>query len=243
MPRGVNTYDEGRIQNRNAANGNVLNVVSPGLVTDGMIFGLDAGNRTSYPGTGSTWLDLMGVNNGTMNAGVSWVQDTTDTIRVNGTGTGITFTDSGLLPQSGLTVSVWVKTSTADKWVVDKGNGGFSSGYSLSSGSTGLIGLAVNNIGLNTPTAITTGLWTNVVGTWNPSTLIEMYRNGAQVATRTTSIPASISNPSANLRIGARTPSSDQWNGEIAQVLIYNRPLSPTEVSQNFEATRRRFGV
>jgi hypothetical protein len=243
MPRGVNTYDEGRIQNRNAANGDVLNVVSPGLVTDGMIFGLDAGNRTSYPGTGSTWLDLMGVNNGTMNAGVSWVQDTTDTIRVNGTGSGITFTDSGLLPQSGLTVSAWFKTSTADKWIVDKSNGTYSTGYNFGSGSTGQIGLTVNNIGLNTPTAITTGLWTNVISTWQPSTFMAVYRGGAEVATRTTSIPASISNPSANLRIGARTPSSDQWNGEIAQVLIYNRPLSPTEVSQNFEATRLRFGV
>jgi hypothetical protein len=243
MPRGVNTYDEGRIQNRNAANGDVLNVVSPGLVTDGMIFGLDAGNRTSYPGTGSTWLDLMGVNNGTMNAGVSWVQDTTDTIRVNGTGSGITFTDSGLLPQSGLTVSAWFKTSTTNKWVVDKSGGGAATGYCFITGGAGGFFLFVNNISISDSTSIATGTWLNFVGTWQPSTFMAIYRNGTQVNSRTTSVPASITDPSSNLLVGARQTARDQWNGEIAQVLIYNRPLSPTEVSQNFEATRRRFGV
>jgi hypothetical protein len=243
MPRGVNTYDEGRIQNCNAANGNVLNVVSPGLVTDGMIFGLDAGNRTSYPGTGSTWLDLMVVNNGTMNAGVSWVQDTTDTIRVNGTGSGITFTDSGLLPQSGLTVSAWFKTSTANKWAVDKSGGGAATGYCFITSAAGAFFLFVNNTSISDSTSIATGTWLNFVGTWQPSTFMAIYRNGTQVNSRTTSVPASITNPSSNLLVGARQAARDQWDGEIAQVLIYNRPLSPTEVSQNFEATRRRFGV
>jgi hypothetical protein len=185
----------------------------------------------------------MGVNNGTMNAGVSWVQDTTDTIRINGTGSGITFTDSGLLPQSGLTVSAWFKTSTTNKWVVDKSGGGAATGYCFLTSGAGGFFLFVNNTSISDSTSIATGTWLNFVGTWQPSTFMAIYRNGTQVNSRTTSVPASITNPSSNLLVGARQTARDQWNGEIAQVLIYNRLLSPTEVLQNFEATRRRFGV
>jgi hypothetical protein len=35
----------------------------------------------------------------------------------------------------------------------------------------------------------------------------------------------------------------DTFKGNIAQVSIYNRALSASEVSQNFNATRSRFGI
>jgi hypothetical protein len=38
-------------------------------------------------------------------------------------------------------------------------------------------------------------------------------------------------------------PNSDQFGGNISQVLIYNRALSSDEVSQNFNALRRRYGI
>ena len=42
---------------------------SPAIVTDGLVFCLDAANKRSYPGTGTTWTDLKGVNNGTLTNG------------------------------------------------------------------------------------------------------------------------------------------------------------------------------
>jgi hypothetical protein len=33
------------------------------------------------------------------------------------------------------------------------------------------------------------------------------------------------------------------WEGKIAEFRIYNRILSPTEISQNFNATRSKYGV
>ena len=39
------------------------------IVTDGLVLRLDAGNRNSYPGSGTTWTDLSGNgNNGTLSA-------------------------------------------------------------------------------------------------------------------------------------------------------------------------------
>ena len=244
MPRGINIYDTGRIQGRNPANANILNVVSPGLVTEGLIFAVDAGNRASYEGAGSTWFDLQGVNNGTMTAGVSWVRDTTDTMRFNGTSGNVSPVDSGLLPRSGLSVHVWFKTSTANSWAIDKSNGGAATGFCVIQSGVGNGFFFVNNISLSTTAAVNTGAWVNLIGTWEPSTYMGLYRNGTLNNSRTSSVPAAMTDPSANLRIGSRGPSGrDWWNGEIAQVLLYDRPLTDTEASQNFEATRVRFGV
>jgi hypothetical protein len=33
------------------------------IVTDGLVLSLDAGDRNSYPGSGTTWRDLSGNNN------------------------------------------------------------------------------------------------------------------------------------------------------------------------------------
>ena len=39
------------------------NLYGPRIVTDGLVLHLDAGNRKSYPGSGSTWYDLSGQDN------------------------------------------------------------------------------------------------------------------------------------------------------------------------------------
>ena len=57
MPRGINDYDTAELQGRNVANANSVNIVSPGLITDGLTLHLDAGNFVSYPAAGSTLQD------------------------------------------------------------------------------------------------------------------------------------------------------------------------------------------
>jgi len=43
------------------------------IVRNGLVLHLDAANRKSYPGTGTTWTDLSGLNNnGTLTNGVSY---------------------------------------------------------------------------------------------------------------------------------------------------------------------------
>jgi len=45
---------------------------NPAIVTDGLVFCVDAANKRSYPGTGTTWTDLVGGNNGTLINSVSF---------------------------------------------------------------------------------------------------------------------------------------------------------------------------
>jgi hypothetical protein len=48
---------------------------------------------------------------------------------------------------------------------------------------------------------------------------------------------------SSNLGIGTGGAGSQLLPGTIGVVQIYNRSLSATEILQNFQATRTRFGV
>jgi hypothetical protein len=53
-----------------------------------------------------------------------------------------------------------------------------------------------------------------------------------------------LATPSSNtLKIGTSTSAGEYLNGQIALVQIYNRVLSASEVLQNFNAYRQRFGV
>ena len=41
----------------------------PDLIQDGLVLALDASDRNSYPGSGTTWYDLAGTNNGALTNG------------------------------------------------------------------------------------------------------------------------------------------------------------------------------
>ena len=56
-------------------------------------------------------------------------------------------------------------------------------------------------------------------------------------------IPSTTGTVNTTLNIGSYPPNNNYSNGNISQVLLYNRALTAQEVSQNFNATRARFGI
>jgi hypothetical protein len=50
-------------------------------------------------------------------------------------------------------------------------------------------------------------------------------------------------NTPLGFRIGSDISGTNNWNGSVSNVQIYNRALSGNEIKQNFEAYRGRFGV
>jgi hypothetical protein len=219
----------------------------PYIVRDsGLVLELDAADRNSYPGSGTTWRDLSGTdnsNNGTLTNGPTFSNTNNGNIVFNGSTQYVAFTDIGLIPTTGLTVSVWFKTTVADRWLIDKAAGATINGYSLRGTSTSDIQFSVNTITIGGGVIVTGGNWIQAVGTWTPSTSIIFYLAGVQVSSTTTSIPASITNPSSNLQVARRSTNVDYWNGSVAQVLIYTRALSATEILQNYNAQKSRFGL
>ena len=220
-------------------------IATKAVVQSGLVLNLDAGVLSSYTVPGTTWTDLSGnANNGTLEVGVGYSGDNFGSLSFDGTDDYINFTsDSNLLPTAGLTVSAWFKTAVADKWILHKSNTLNTTGYNLNGNADGTASFAVNDAFVFTGGVITTGAWINLVGTWTPSTSIRMYRNGVLDNANTTSIPVSITNPSTIIEIGRRSSGSDYWNGNISQVSIYNRALTATEIQQNYNALKGRYGL
>lgn len=94
----------------------------------------------------------------------------------------------------------------------------------------------------NTNGQIPRNQWTHIVGTYNGSTS-RMYINGVEIwnASLTGTIP------SATYYIGTYggtiVDDTHNFNGYISVAKIYNRALTAEQVLQNFNASRRRFGL
>ena len=86
---------------------------------------------------------------------------------------------------------------------------------------------------------LATGVWYHFVGVYNGSQGI-LYRNGVVYAGPTTL--TSHTSEAANFEIG-RYNGAGNTNGSIAIAKFYTRALTAAEVSQNYEATKTRFGL
>jgi len=95
--------------------------------------------------------------------------------------------------------------------------------------------------------AIADNVWRHfaVVVDKSGSNTVTIYINGVAY-----SIPAALpagnyypSSGSPPLYIGCNKTNADLWNGEIPQILYYQKALTAAEVLQNFNATRKTYGL
>ncbi len=85
--------------------------------------------------------------------------------------------------------------------------------------------------------------WTNMCFTWKINGTSAIYKNGVVYTSRSIgNIPST--NPASNGTIGLGHANADNYyDGKMPAVSIYNRQLSPSEVAQNFNALRGRYGI
>lgn len=235
------------------------------IVTTGLVLNLDAADRNSYPGSGTTWTDTSGYsNNGTLTNGPTFDNNNGGAIVFDGTNDKVTsasnFTFGSTTQKSH---NIWFKTSSATlqtllflganlndyKWqyIFITSTGGLSVMF----GDNSFYNERANGItGFN----LSTGNWTNLCVTVNTNNSagnrVKIYINGTQYAI------SSFDNDSGNpfydggmyLQLGAANlgQGSDYYsplNGQIAHVSLYNRALSASEVLQNYTVQRKRFGI
>jgi len=221
---------------------------SPRIVTDGLVLCLDAGNTKSYPGSGSTWTDLSGkgnvgelVNSPTYNSSnLGYFQFVTDDYARIPNNTDLnTQTPS---------VEVWVKTNNTNQNGFWFEKGTVNTQYSLFQEGTGIqwrqnIG-GVTNLTTTTATYMNTTSWYQVVGTYT-SGARRLYINGTLVNSDAQS--GTIATNSGGMSIGVYGGYSGgrgyYYNGNLSICRVYNRVLTASEIQQNFNALRSRFGI
>lgn len=232
MPRGVNTQDEGRIQGRNVANANSSNIVAPGIVTDGLVLHLDAGNYQSYPIAGTTWYDLSGYrNNGTLTNGPVYTREGGGAIDLTATSTD--YVTGPITDLSAYTLCIFMLPVT------------FGTGNGLFAGSNSSVYMQFGGVtdrwqfeNANTPPALTMGTWTYLCGVQTSSSVQQAYKDGVLGSSATGSMTLGTS-----YAIGRRPLGPVYSNIKVAIAQIYARALSGQEIAQNFNALRARFNI
>jgi hypothetical protein len=214
---------------------------SPKIVTDGLVLALDAGNRKSYAGSGTIWNDLSGNNNtGTLSNSPTFTDANNGSFTFNGTNSVQTAVN---IVCTAMTILMFIKRNGTQ---ISNAGLTFNRGTSV----TGLNFYGLNNTlsyhwnndastyNFASNLLIPDNVW-SMVGMSVTSTAATLYVNMESA----TNINAHASTTIDNLRIAVDTDSGRRFTGNIATTLLYNKALSPSEVLQNFNATRNRFGV
>jgi hypothetical protein len=230
---------------------------SPKVITDGLVLYLDAANRYSYVSGSTSWNDISrGGNNGTLFNGPTFSSANAGSITFDGTNDYGTINQLDLSSTNKITVSFWFKfTSTTAKLPSefttnsDNTTGAFQIGTSAV--SPGDLYAHIYQGGYNmirTSASYNDGLYHNVAFVFDLSLAvnqkIQCYVDGNVVS----KIQMQSTNVTANflkndLYIFSRAGTSFFQPGTLNMYKIYNRALSATEVLQNYNATKTRFGL
>jgi hypothetical protein len=222
---------------------------SPSIVTDGLVLYLDAANRKSYPGTGTGWNNITtNTNNGTLINSPVYGNKGNGNFAFDGV-------DDYIEVPANIDFNFGTGDLAIEAWITWDGtyaSGGRSLCSTGGSGSLDQIGIfngfgiyfggISNNVPSNYPPI---NVWSHVVAT-RIGTTIKIYINGSETASGTQS--NSIGSSVLNFRIGWRRDSdvvnAHPWKGDIGCIKIYKgKGLTPTEIQQNFNALRGRFGI
>jgi|694.fasta_scaffold24344_2 uncharacterized protein (TIGR02145 family) len=212
--------------------------VSATTVTSNLIANLDAGNSSSYNGSGNTWTDLTGNGNNVAltNTGYSTVNGGGIALNTNGYGTQ---TLSSPPFNGDFTWSTIFKYNDGNwDWIYNVG------GYN---------GLVLTALG---KPALSWGGWFNnkIDGSAEASLtngnyyMLTFVRSGNAISCYLQASPYGVgSNVSGNISLVTpligKGPGGEAWqNGIVNLILLYNRALTQSEITQNYNTYAARFG-
>ena len=217
---------------------------NPRIVTDGLVFCVDAANKRSYPGAGTKWTDLTAIkNNGTLTNGPTFDSANGGSILLDGSDDYVEVQGNYHL-FSTLTISCWFKpTNSISGGVNDTGRiWGKGNNLEIRFGNDGtLLGdLGSSAALISTRTSWSNTVWYNLVIMLDTATSTSsMY---IQSKLDSTGSVSSISGETANMRIGRSASGlGSPMSGKISNFSIYNRVLTPDEIRQNYLATKGRY--
>jgi hypothetical protein len=217
----------------------------PNIVTDGLIFAIDAGSERSYPGSGTTATDLAGTNTVALVNGVSYNPNQGGKWGFDGIDDQIVLNSGTALVVNDFTITQWIQfPASTSKMSIGGGNyqGGSSyKGYIWYRSTQGEIRVTMDNETgaiFNVAESVYCNKWSQITATRNGGTY-KLYIDGVQVnVTRTGS-----TNDFSIRTIGWSFSNSYAFSGNISNTLIYNTDLTAAQVLQNFNAQKSRFGL
>jgi hypothetical protein len=223
------------------------------IITNGLVMYLDAADKDSYSGTGTSWDDLSGNgNNGTLTNGPVFLPS------VGGGVFDLDGVDDYVSLGSGAASIVQGRTALTIGIMFNMDATGTLKGLigTLNYFCGGNLGLVASNDALefynDTATCysiglssyVTTGKWIYAVGTYDGTTT-RLYgiKDGTLTQTSGTGKSGNTNVFSSDFRVMGNQNPTIFTNGKGSVAFAYNRVLSETEIVQNYDAIKLRFGL
>jgi len=217
------------------------------IVTNGLVFAVDAGNLVSYPKSGTSWYNLTGSVNGTLTNGPAFSPADGGELIFDGTDDYVDFGSPTSLfnpATSTMTMMGWIYVKNNQTNILiglqESGAGSLSLGTNSSgnvrficrptAGSQGTIDSSAT-LALNT--------WYHIAMTKDTANSISdctLWING--VAVNTASSTVNFPTSTSAIRSAVYLDSLTYSNINIGIIQVYNRALTASEVLQNYNATK-----
>jgi len=237
-----------------------VTISSAGPVTTNLILHLDAGNASSYPGSGTVWSDLSG-NNNNFNIVAEAYNSSTSVkyMDFNGSyGCAKNSADISISDATGVTYCAWTRVlNSSGNWrtltrsyVNDHHVIIQSGGWTMGMYDNDTVGFVSSGYSQQSLPNYGTSNWIALYWRWQPSSpYMEMSYNNTPGTIR-----ASITDANGRFNRGfgslgayhngSATPSNaSQFWGDIAVFMAYNRRLTDAELTQNFNYYNTRFAI
>ena len=224
----------------------------PDIITDGLVFAVDAGSTRSYPGSGTTGTDLINSESITLVNGVAFSSANGGSWEFDGSDDYISLPASLITALHGgaeASICIWIKNDTTQNYVGTSGIVQLSN-YNSSNGCLWFYSNGYTYLDIFRTSRVEQVFANNTeVGTnWNLLTITttpgtngwKCYMNGVLKKQVTGQNTVSVANIQGGLTLG-RNNTSRYTNGKIAACQIYDTALTAAEVLQNYNAQKNRF--
>jgi hypothetical protein len=209
------------------------------IVTDGLILNLDAGSLLSYAGSGNSWVDVSKNNNiGLLVNGPTYTgSGTSSYLSFDGVNDYVQFSNMLLSGSQNFTICAWVQYINSNGHIF----GNYPAGNLQVFYGPSYIGLWLNNNSAyaNAATYYRSGI-NHIVVQRSEGSKLYVWLNGVLIKTGISD--SSIGN-TTNFRIGLNTSNNEAQGGRFYNLQVYNRALRSSEIYQNYNAMRSRYGI
>ena len=225
----------------------------PSIVTDGLVLALDTANHKSYPGSGTALKDMSGSGlNGTIVGSPPFSTDNGGILDFNGSSDYVTCGTTDAVDliqnQTNFTLAIWFKM---DALASLRGLIG-----TLNYNCTKNLGLVANNTSLsfyndtttcyavNLGSYVEVGKWIYAVGTYDGTTTRTYgFKDGVLTQASGTSKSGATLTFSSDFQVWGDQYGSNYTDCKGGVAHVYNRTLSQTEIEQNYNSIKSRFGL
>lgn len=200
---------------------------------------------------GTRWSDIVGKNNGTLTNSPTYNSSNQGSLLFNGTSNYLTLSSSvGAFGSGNFTISCWWKSNGSQSnyvAIIEQGftgspaNGAWAFKVSHTSGDFNFTyynnGISDNLSSYNP----NDGVWHNLVAVRTGTTLT-LYRD--TVSVKTITLPAGFSfGEGSSIFVGYNPRDGSYLKGYLPILQVYNYGLSSSELQQNYNALRGRYGI